>query len=530
MRVSLLEPGPVVAYEEHRRAPFHATPDLDVGACALVRELPGVGEEVVEHDPCGEEAGVPLRLAAPLDDELDTPLRLPFEEPGRALLREAGEVHPLAHDLAAGHLREPEQAVDELRHLVRRPPHPGEVAAPLRIELVGAVLLERLAEAVDGAEGRPQIVGDRVAERLELLVRGLGRLRRGLQGGGGLARLGDVLRDPEQVFGRSLVVEDRDLLGVEPALTGLRLDRLFRNVLDHARVDRLAIARLEELRLAAGEEVEVVLPDQGGPAEAEQLFTGPVDPLEAQLARLLHEDHVGDVLDDRSEELLVRPQRLLRAPPPRDLAPEAAERDDEDPEARQRPEHHRELRPADVAPRPAVAAGEDAVLVRLDGFADCPYPGGESEPSRALSGLAVAPASRDVRVERVDSLVDERRPGVQLPDLVRVVAQRDARGAERARHAGVGLRKVSKLGGVAGDDVCPAGGGRAGIGRGHVADVLQRLVRALDPAERVGGGVGAAVREARDGGENEEREPKPHELFRARAGDGRSFLTRQSAS
>src|SRR5580658_10459869 len=71
--------------------------------------------------------------------------------------------------------REGEQIVDEMRHTLRGRAHSSEMAFPQRVELVGVVFEEGLAEAVDAPQRRAQIVGDRVTKGFELAVDGVGR-------------------------------------------------------------------------------------------------------------------------------------------------------------------------------------------------------------------------------------------------------------------------------------------------------------------------------------------------------------------
>ena len=59
-----------------------------------------------------------------------------------------------AHRLARG-AREAEQLVDERRHALGRTADPLQVLDVILGELVGGVLQDHLAEAVDGAERRP---------------------------------------------------------------------------------------------------------------------------------------------------------------------------------------------------------------------------------------------------------------------------------------------------------------------------------------------------------------------------------------
>ena len=83
--------------------------------------------------------------------------------------------------------REPgegEEVVDQGGHADGRSSDPGEVALGDVVELVARILEEGLAEPVDRAQRCPEVVGDRVAERLEL---GVGRRE----------VLGDRLRPPD---------------------------------------------------------------------------------------------------------------------------------------------------------------------------------------------------------------------------------------------------------------------------------------------------------------------------------------------
>src|SRR5205823_5790243 len=80
---------------------------------------------------------------------------------------------------------------------------------------------------------------------LELLVRASKRLLR-------FAPVGDVERDAEQVSRRATLVEDRNLLGVEPPPPFGGVDWLFGDVEELARSEDRAILRLKKLRLLGG--------------------------------------------------------------------------------------------------------------------------------------------------------------------------------------------------------------------------------------------------------------------------------------
>src|SRR5258708_36709515 len=72
----------------------------------------------------------------------------------------------------------------------------------------------------------------------------------------------------------------------------------------------LSIRRDELLSLVGGKEVEIVLPDQFVARKAEQIFAGTVETDESQLLRLLHEDHVRDVLYHRAQDQAGTPEFL----------------------------------------------------------------------------------------------------------------------------------------------------------------------------------------------------------------------------
>ncbi len=150
----------------------------------------------------------------------------------------------------------------------------------------------------------------RVAERLELAIGFLGGELRGGQIGDHLLALGDVVRDPEQVGRISRAVAQRDLLGMEPALAVLGVDRLLDDLDRRQRRQGLAIPGDEELGLAGGKEVEVGLADQLVARPSEELLAGPVELDERELLGILDEHHVGNVLDDRIEQAR-RPHRAF---------------------------------------------------------------------------------------------------------------------------------------------------------------------------------------------------------------------------
>src|SRR4029077_18692519 len=87
------------------------------------------------------------------------------------LSRDLAQVHLAALQLPARNAREVEQAFDQQPHLLGGAAYPVEIAPSGLGQMLGEIVDERLAESVDRAQRRAQVVGHRVGERLELLVR-----------------------------------------------------------------------------------------------------------------------------------------------------------------------------------------------------------------------------------------------------------------------------------------------------------------------------------------------------------------------
>ncbi len=177
-----------------------------------------------------------------------------------------------------------------------------EVAAGVRVELVGVPVDQELGEGVHGPRRFLEVVRGDVGELLEVPVGALQVLGQPLPLDGRALPVGDVARDAEQVQGLAVVARHGDLLGVEPALAAGGVDGLLGDVEELAAGEHRPVLAGEEVGLVLREEVVVVAPEHLLSGEAEQLLAGAVEPDEAQLAGVLDEDHVGDVLDDAVEE------------------------------------------------------------------------------------------------------------------------------------------------------------------------------------------------------------------------------------
>jgi len=175
--------------------------------------------------------------------------------------------------------------------------------------------------------GPRQIGGSLLDAQLQILVSTPNRV-------GHLALQCDVLRDAEEERRSPFGVEQRNFLGVQPPLAVRREDGLLRHVQRRAATKDLAVFGLEGLGLFARKEVEVSFAQQLRARRLEERLPRAVNPREAKAIRLLHEDHVRNVLDDRVEKrrrlmepclvrfrhrtrpfvLLDPPQRLLERP------------------------------------------------------------------------------------------------------------------------------------------------------------------------------------------------------------------------
>src|SRR5918996_1033956 len=122
-------------------------------------------------------------------------VRLGGLEPLGCRAGQIAQVDRLASKVTTGDAGQRKQALDELRHALRRFAHTSQVALSIVVELGGILLKEGLAEAVDAAQGCAEIVRHRIAESLELTVGGVGRLLRADHGLLCALAIGNVSRD-----------------------------------------------------------------------------------------------------------------------------------------------------------------------------------------------------------------------------------------------------------------------------------------------------------------------------------------------
>ncbi len=88
----------------------------------------------------------------------------------RDILCEAGQVNRFAGKFGTRHTRQCQQIVNQAAHLLRGFAHKLQVTAALVIQLVSIILKQRQTEAIDSAQRRAQVMGNRIAERLKFAI------------------------------------------------------------------------------------------------------------------------------------------------------------------------------------------------------------------------------------------------------------------------------------------------------------------------------------------------------------------------
>src|SRR5262245_65328775 len=108
-------------------------------------------------------------------------------------------------------------------------------------------------------------------------------------------------------------VEERDFSRVQPARAARRGDWFFGDVEHFAAGQHFAILEHERIRLRGWEQVSIRLADEVVPRHTQKLLAGAVEPLEAELRGLLHEDHGRNGLENRVYEAVGCASLGLRA-------------------------------------------------------------------------------------------------------------------------------------------------------------------------------------------------------------------------
>src|SRR5512140_286874 len=220
-----------VVFDEVRGLPVGAArAHLDLRDVARAREFERVGKEI---DPdLLEKRGIRLAAREAPDERVHAPSLHLRRQLLEARPHELGRTDRLALERLPAQAREAEEVVDEAAHLLRVLPDFREVTQALRGELRAHLLDDDPAETVDGPEGGPEVVGDGVRERLELVV---GRLE-----------LGRAIVDPPL----EVLVQAANLLFGSPAFRDVARGR--EDALHGARLAAVHRGVVEDVRRAAG--------------------------------------------------------------------------------------------------------------------------------------------------------------------------------------------------------------------------------------------------------------------------------------
>ena len=135
----------------------------------IARELPRVSEQILERRP--KQAGITGRRQGILDRPRHGAMLVGSRQSFRNSARQRRHVNPHAVHLRPSHARQRQQIIDQLSHPLGGFPDVLQVLSTLIIELLRAVFDQRLAETVDAAQWRAQIMSHGITEGLELVIR-----------------------------------------------------------------------------------------------------------------------------------------------------------------------------------------------------------------------------------------------------------------------------------------------------------------------------------------------------------------------
>ena len=185
-RISGIEAGPVIPHVAADRAVLAGRAgELDDRVIAVGGELPGVFEQVLQHG--ADQAAVRHHPDAVLDGEAHRAagalgLKLTGDDRGLGAQIDRLPVHAGPRDP-----RQEQQVIDERGHPLTRRLDAAGVAAAGLIQPVTVVLHQRITETAQRPQRGPQVMGDRIGERLQILVHPL--------------QFGRPPRDPDLEFG-----------------------------------------------------------------------------------------------------------------------------------------------------------------------------------------------------------------------------------------------------------------------------------------------------------------------------------------
>src|SRR5207249_11712040 len=125
-------------------------------------------QQVLQHH--AHQAWIRLDLQPGSDDELRASLGVALLEVRGDAAGEGAQVYAGYVHLVSGDAGQVEQVIDQRGHALARGAHAREVVLAGNVQPLGVVFQQRLTEAVDAAQRRPQVVGDRVGKRIQLGV------------------------------------------------------------------------------------------------------------------------------------------------------------------------------------------------------------------------------------------------------------------------------------------------------------------------------------------------------------------------
>ena len=111
--------------------------------------------------------------------------------------------------------------------------------------------------------------------------------------------LGDIAADSQQIARNALLIEKRNLLGMQISNAACGMNRLLRNVEHLSAAEHCPIDAIEELGLLRRKNIGITASDQPFARPADIVLDGyTIEPDPTQVLRLFHEDHVRDIFDD----------------------------------------------------------------------------------------------------------------------------------------------------------------------------------------------------------------------------------------
>src|ERR1700733_1972947 len=163
-----VEASPIVSDAENAFSALLRRRQIDPRIRLVAREFPRVTQEILEED--FHEAPVCVEDESLRDHGLHTAIRVALRQLAENLGRHAREVRTLRSRLDLTHTRPLQEIVDELTHALGRGADPFEVVLALWAQARGMILEQNETQAVDRTQRRAKVVGDRVAEGLELTI------------------------------------------------------------------------------------------------------------------------------------------------------------------------------------------------------------------------------------------------------------------------------------------------------------------------------------------------------------------------